>query len=175
MCRNAYTTGISRTDGFKTAFTLIELMIVIVIIGIAAAMAVPMISSAASFQIRSGANMVAADLEYAKSMAISHGRPYAVAFHFDSAVSSYYYQIEDPNGTVIAPPGRQSVVRFGSGSQLNNVLVTSVTFGGSETVTFDYLGSPQGLSSQGVVRLEAGGIVKTVTVEPVTGFISVSN
>ncbi len=155
----------------KTGFTMIELMIVVVIIGIAAAMAVPMVSSAASFQIRSAGNIVAADLEYAKSLSISRGRSYRVVF--DPATESY--QIQDPNGAAIAPPGRKSPTRFGPGSQLNNVLISSANFGGAQTVTFDYLGSPQGLSAQGVVTLQAGNHTKTVTVEPITGFISVSN
>lgn len=151
----------------SSAFTLIELMIVIVIIGIAAAMAVPMISSAASFQIRSAANIVAADLEYAKSMAISRGRSYSVVF--DATAESY--QIEDPDGNVVTPPGRKATVQFGAGAQLNNVAITNVSFT-SETVTFDYLGSP---NSGGTVQLQAGGITKTITIEPVTGFISVSD
>ena len=157
--------------GVKTAFTLIELMIVIVIIGIAAAMAVPMVSSAGSFQIRAAGNIVAADLEYAKSLAISRGRPYKVVFN----PGAESYQIQEPNGTAVVPPGRKDTTRFGPGSQLNNVLIAGANFGGSQTVTFDYLGSPEGLSTQGVVTLNAGGIIKTVTVEPVTGFISVSN
>ena len=48
------------------AFTLIEVLIVMVILGIAAVAAVPMFSSAGSIQIRSAANIIAADLEYAK-------------------------------------------------------------------------------------------------------------
>jgi len=58
----------------KNGFTLIELMIVIVILSITALTAIPMLSSGASMQIRSAANMIAADLEYAKSMAISRDR-----------------------------------------------------------------------------------------------------
>ena len=53
------------------AFTIVELIVVMVILAIAAMLAVPMISSAADVQVRSAANMIAADLDYAKSMAIS--------------------------------------------------------------------------------------------------------
>jgi type II secretion system protein H len=171
MCRNMSTRHVSWMEGVKAGFTLIELMIVIVIIGIAAAMAVPMISSAASFQIRSAANLVAADLEYAKSMAISRGRPYKVVF--DSANESY--QIKDSDGNIITPPGRKATMSFPNESRINDVVIVSANFGGTETVTFDYLGSPQGLSAEGVVTLQAGSITKTVRVEPVTGFISISD
>jgi type II secretion system protein H len=171
MCRNMSTQHVSRMEGADAGFTLIEMMIVVVIIGIAAAMAVPMISSGASFQVRSAANLVAADLEYAKSMAISRGQPYKVVF--DATDESY--QIKDSADTAIAPPGRKNIVRFGSGGQLTEVAIVSASFGGTGTVTFDYLGSPQSLTSEGVVTLQAGGITKTVRVEPVTGFISVSD
>ncbi|MHC4722199.1 MAG: pilus assembly FimT family protein [Planctomycetota bacterium] len=45
------------------AFTLVELIVVMVILAIAAMLAVPMISSAADVQVRSAANMIAADLD----------------------------------------------------------------------------------------------------------------
>jgi len=63
-------TGYDLRD-ISRGFTLVELLIVIVIITIAALTAIPMMSSAASVQIRSAANMLTADLEYTKSMAIS--------------------------------------------------------------------------------------------------------
>lgn len=168
MSRNMSTTPVSRMEGGNAAFTLIELMIVIVIIGIAAAMAIPMVSSAASFQIRSAANLVAADLEYAKSMAISRGRPYKVVF--DSSTESY--QVEDPNNNVVTPPGRRAGATFGAGTRLSQVVINTASFGGSQTVTFDYLGSPD---NGGTVELQAEGITKRINVEPVTGFISISN
>jgi hypothetical protein len=71
----------------------------------------------------------------------------------------------------VAPPGRKATIQFGAGTQLSNVTISDVSFS-SDKVTFDYLGSP---NTGGTVQLQAGGITKTVTVEPVTGFISVSN
>ena len=62
-------------------FTMIEIIIVAVIIAIAAMVAIPLMTSAASMQIRSAANMIAADLEYAKSIAISRQKRYAVFFN----------------------------------------------------------------------------------------------
>ncbi len=164
----------------SVGFSLIELLIVIVILGIAAAVAVPMISSAASMQIRAAGSMVAADLEYAKSMAISRGQMYSVVF--DAANETY--EIRDPNNAVIAHPIRKGfdyTVDFANDGRLDRVDITSANFDGKTTIGFDYLGSPYSIDgastalNSGVISLQAGGTTKTVTIEAVTGFISVSN
>lgn len=158
-------------------FTLVELMIVIVIIGIAAAVAIPMMSSAASFQIRAAANMIAADLEYAKSMAISRGQPYSVVFDVDAES----YEIVDKDGASIANPITKDasyVVNFATNSRVDRVDISTAVFDGAASVTFDYLGSPfSGVTplNSGVITLAASDASKTVRVEPVTGYISVSD
>lgn len=178
--RHSKTRGViaGRTVG---AFTLVELMIVIVIIGVAAAMAIPMMSSAASFQIRAGANMVAADLEYAKSMAISRGQPYSVVFDVDAES----YEIRDQDNNPIANPITKDasyVVNFATNSRVDRVDISDADFDGATSVTFDYLGSPFSGTppstsplNTGTITLEAGDASKTVSVEPVTGYISVSD
>jgi prepilin-type N-terminal cleavage/methylation domain-containing protein len=169
-----------REQNYLTGFTLIELLIVLVIIGIAAMVAVPMMSSAASMQIRSAANMVAADLEYAKSMAISRGQNYSVVF--DKENESYsIYQEGSPNP--ISHPvkkGFQYVINFKNDSRLGQVDIVDAVFNpnSSQTITFDYLGSPYSGTgnplNSGMITLQAGGITKRVHVEPVTGYISIT-
>jgi len=123
-------------------FTLIEILIVAVIIAIAAMIAIPMMTSAGSMQIRSAANMIAADLEYAKSMAISRQKIYAVVFN----ESTESYQIEDTNGLIHHPvkKGFPYVVNFSNDSRLDKVGIADVDFDSDSrhTITFDYLGSP---------------------------------
>jgi len=165
-------------QGRDRGFTIIELMIVLVILGIAAAIAVPMMSSAASMQLRSAVNMVAADLEYAKSMSIATGQYYRVAF--DTAQNRY--EVQDPSGAVIQHPvsKKNYVVSFGDDGRLNQVTIQSVTSGAAalSEVCFDYLGTPRSstaeLANPVVVTLQAGGATRTVTVAAVTGFISVN-
>jgi prepilin-type N-terminal cleavage/methylation domain-containing protein len=161
----------------SSGFTVIEILIVLVIIGIAAAMVVPMISSAASVQIRSAAEIIAADLEYAKSMAISRGQKFAVVF--DKTTDSYC--IKDQDGNIIAHPvkkGFNYVMDFRNDNRLNKVDIVNVNFDATSCVKFDYLGSPYNGNdnslNSGIITLQAGGMTTTVSVEPVTGFISIT-
>lgn len=155
---------------------MIEILLVVVIIAIAAMVAVPMMASADGMQIRSAANMIAADLEYAKSMAIGKQRIYAVIFN----KSTESYQIEDPDGIIDHPvrKGFQYVVNFSSDSRMSRVDITDVDFDSTDEIKFDYLGSPYNGDgdplSSGVISLQAGGTTITVSVEPVTGFISIT-
>ncbi len=152
-----------------SGFTLIEIIIVVVILSIAAMAAIPLMSSASDVQIRSAANLIAADLEYAKSMAISRGQNYSVVFN----EGENSYQIEDQSDTVIPHPvkkGFDYAMNFTNDSRLGKVDITNINFGGASTVEFDCLGSPD---EGGSIILNANGITATITVEPVTGYISI--
>jgi len=164
--------------GRSGGFTLVELLIVIAIISIAALTAIPMMSSAASMQIRSAANMLTADLEYAKSMAISRAQYFSVVF--DASADSY--RIEDQYGNVLPHPikkGFSYVIDFQNDGRLNKVDIVSVDFDSTSKVTFDYLGSPYngnvtpGPLNNGVINLQAGSTTSIITVEPVTGYVSI--
>jgi Tfp pilus assembly protein FimT len=158
----------------------VEILLVVLIIAIAAMIAVPTMGSMDSVQIRSAANMIAADLEYAKSMAISRQENYSVVFPANS-----YYEVHDHNGVMITHPETKLdyKVDFSSDSRLNKVVIESADFDAdpSKTITFDYLGSPHSGSgtslsdlNSGTISIRAGDFTMTIRVEPVTGFISIT-
>lgn len=160
--------------GVARAFTIIELIVVIVIISIAALIAIPTLSSAGDSQVRSAANMIAADIEYAKNMAISRQQMYSVIFN----TSSNSYKICDKVGNVIEHPINVSsdfVVNISDESRLSQVEIISALFDSTDTLMFDYLGSPyNGLSNSlndGKIILDAGGYSITINVQPVTGYL----
>ena len=162
-----------------SGFTMIELVIVVIIIAIAAMTAIPLITSADSFQIRSAANMIASDLEYAKTISISRGQSFSVVF--DKSTESYSIKQEGSTEPIWHPvkKGFRYVINFASDSRLNRVDIVDAVFDATSEVKFDYLGSPYNGSNaplnNGVITLEAGGITKWVHVEPVTGYISITD
>lgn len=158
----------------ESGFTLIEIIIVVVILSIAALAAIPLMSSASDVQIRSASNVIAADLEYAKSMAISRGQNYSVVF--DTINNTYGIYKEGESEPIKHPvkKGFDYVMNFSNDSRLDKVVITSVSFTDGK-VTFDCLGSPTPDSNGGTITINANGNTATITVEPVTGYISISN
>jgi len=154
----------------RGGFSLLEIIIAAVILCIAGAMIIPMMSSASSTQIRSASNMVAADLEYAKSMAITKGQNFTVVF----SAATESYQIQDQDGAIIPHPVKKGFdyeVNFSNDDRVNKVDIDNVNFNSASTVTFDYLGAPD---NGGDITLAADGVIVTITVEPVTGFVTIS-
>ena len=163
----------SGTHTSGRGFTLVEVIIVVVILSIAAMMAIPMMSSAGSVQIRSAAEAIAADLEYAKSMAISHQQNYGIIF---DPGNNKYYVVTDLNDNPIPHPVKRGfpyTINYRSDSRLNKVNLVTADFDIPNRIYFDYLGSP--LLNGGTITLQADGSTVIITVEPVTGFISISN
>ena len=161
----------SRINGF----TLIEILTVVVLLVIAALMAIPSLSSAGSIQVMAAADIVAADLQYARNMAIAHAQNYYVRF----VPTANFYELQDKDGNVITNPVTKKLykVNFSNDSRLSSVNISSVSFDSALKLRFDYLGSPFNACgnplSAGSVVLSYGSVSKTISVEPVTGIVSI--
>jgi prepilin-type N-terminal cleavage/methylation domain-containing protein len=161
------------------AFTLIEILVTVAILAIAALIAVPMMGSAADIQVRSAANRLAADLEYAKNMAITYQRPFTVVFD-TSAGNTNGYQILNESDVIKHPvSGQKFDVRFAKERNLSRVKITGLTLepGTSPTtVTFDYMGTPkigEDSLNKGQITLTADGFSLVVNIEPLTGYVTI--
>jgi prepilin-type N-terminal cleavage/methylation domain-containing protein len=163
-------------------FTLVELILVVFIMAIAALVAVPMFSSAADIQVRSTANRIAADLDYARGLAITRQKDFWIVFD-DSAAESYALWWHNPTSSaneIFTNPLTNTpfTVDLVNDSRVGGINIVSTTFT-DDTITFDYLGTPWSggarLNAEGVITLRSrdGSYVLTVKVEPMTGYVTI--
>lgn len=70
----------SRPTPSRRGLTLIEILITVAILGILAAAVIPQFGATAPDQVRGAAQIVAADIDYARSLAISTNSTYMITF-----------------------------------------------------------------------------------------------
>lgn len=83
----AWSTTRDRSALRRDAFSLVELLIVIVVLGILVGAMIPKMEALAPEQLRAGAQIVAADLAYARDLAVVNGSRYEM--QFDVAANRY--------------------------------------------------------------------------------------
>jgi prepilin-type N-terminal cleavage/methylation domain-containing protein len=169
-------------------FTLVEILVVVLIIGIAAAVIVPSIGSRDDLKVASAARLVMADLIYAQNRSITTQQKHYVIF--DTASRSYRISTTPTSTAAIDHPVNHTpyVVKFGAGgtSGLEDLSLGVVSFEGKKTIAFDELGVPYYYdpvaNSTTATSTSGGSIVEivcnkqklTVYIEPYTGEIRVN-
>jgi len=127
-------------------FTLVELIMVVVLIGILAVSVVPKFVDTSAFSLAGGAAMAAADIRYTQELAMGTHSSKTIVF----TTSNNFYTV---NSQTVNLPSR-------------------VTISSGATFTFNSLGEPT--TGGGTLTLSAGAETKTITVESYTGRVSVS-
>ncbi len=165
-------------------FTLVEILVVIVILGIVSAMVIPQIGSRDDLRCAASARVVMSDLIYAQNLAISGQRTIYVRF-----TSTGYGIYDTPTGTtpILHPINRSAFTAiFGSGGTtgLTGSAISSTSFDGATVVAFDELGAPYSynsvanshtaLTAAGAIVIASGSYQLRIEVEPFTGEITVS-
>lgn len=152
---------------FRRGFTLVEMLVVLLILSIAAALVVPQALRTSSLAAQSAARLVMADLEYAQNQAIVTQSPVTVSF--DLLGNSY--TVSNASGPLVHPITKKDyVVDLDSRRGLEGVALETVSFNGALDVTFDSLGAPD---NDGTIVLSAGAHAYRVTVAPVSGRVTV--
>jgi len=149
-------------------FTLAELMVVVVIIGLTAGMVIPYASSAGDTAALAGARLMVCDLQYAQNTAITTQAP--VTITFNAAGNSY--TLSNASGPLIHPMTKQAyVVDFPAQRGFEGLDIVSADFNATTSVTFDEFGSPD---NAGSITLQAGSQSYEITVAGATGNVTVA-
>lgn len=143
----------------KSAFSLVELVIVMIIVGMLAAMAIPRFAGATVRQrADAAARRLVADLNMAGRHAYQTGSSQTVVFN----LTDHSYQMPgliDPQR-----PGQEYVIELMDEPYLTRLV--SVDFSGFEKVTFDGYGVPD---NGGTIVIAAGDEKRTISVDADTG------
>jgi len=168
-----------RTRGY----TLVEILIVVTIMGIAAAAVIPSIGQAGIFRVRSAIRTLVSDITFAQSDAMAFQQGRAIMFIPDEnryLVVRVTGPVLDPDNDTMYDNSREGGLlgmdfddeRFGGAS------MTGASFDGEPLLIFDEMGAPvtepMGTtpSAGGLVNLSGGGEDYWIAVDGFTGHVT---
>jgi prepilin-type N-terminal cleavage/methylation domain-containing protein len=155
----------------RAGYTLVEVLIVVTILGIAAAVIVPNMLAAGTLGVQAAARIIVADILYAQNEAIAQQGVRKVVF--DPPAERYV--LTDENDAILSVRWKSGaannyVIDFTADDRFQGVVIVSADFGGVPTLEFDALGGPL---NGGTVEIEFQGRRYRVTVASFTGRVTV--
>jgi MSHA pilin protein MshC len=140
----------------QRGFTMVELIAVMVIVGIIAAVAAPRFMSVDAFKSRGFRDQVISTLRYAQKAAIAQHRFVCVAFTSSSVTLTYGLTSACASGTLTGPTGPYVLSSPSS----------NVSLGGYTPFSFDAIGKPSVANSAITITSET-----SIAVEAETGYV----
>lgn len=179
------------------AFTLVEILVVVVILGIAAAVIVPQMGSRDDLKAAAAARMIMADLIYAQNKAISTQTRHYVKFDTTTPQTYRLLSSMNPETDIQQPVTKASTytVKFGRNAPADTNGITpgmeqcglgTINIEGHTNIGFDELGVPcywdtatnkavsLTVSGGSSIQVTCGTFTLTVSIEPYTGEIKVN-
>jgi general secretion pathway protein H len=164
----------------RPAYTLVEVLLVIVMLGIASALVVPSLGTTDVLRIQAAVRTIVADINYAQSDALARQRGRAVVF---DVPNNRYSIVMIPVGASTLDPAVNTMqsVNFSNTYKYNDARLVSASFdGGSPNLIFDEMGGPvtaPGGSTPGnggLIVVSGSRSVFNITIEPYTGRVTVT-
>jgi prepilin-type N-terminal cleavage/methylation domain-containing protein len=163
-------------------FTLVEILAVVIILGIASAMILPQLGSRDDLKAAAAARAIMADLIFAQNRAIAMQRTHYIRFDIGTQRYTVLSEISPSDVVVTHPVSKNSfITEFGTNvSGMRDVTLVSASFNGQLMLAFDDLGTPLFYNGTALSPMTSGEIVirsgeqqLTIGIEPFTGEIAV--
>lgn len=161
----------------RRAYTLVELIIVIVLLGIGAAMVAPSIGSTDVLRVQSAVRSVVADITFAQSDALARQQGRALVFD----VPNNSYAILEVHGSTLNPEADTILTRrLRTIDRHGDSHLTAAAFDGTNVLVFDELGGTLQApgtttpGSGGSLTIQGSGGTFTLAVEAYTGRVVVT-
>jgi prepilin-type N-terminal cleavage/methylation domain-containing protein len=164
----------------RRGFSLIELVILLVILGIISVVAFIRLDPYKGIKLDAGAKKVAADLQTVRNLSLSLAKWYGVSFEVDPVNTYTVYETTGTLDAVIenpAQPGKNFQVALGS--YYDGIKILSVNISGGNKVEFHPAGAPYNdkngapIVAIGRIVLGFSGVTKEVNISPNTGEINI--
>jgi type II secretory pathway pseudopilin PulG len=160
----------------RSAYTLIEVLVLVVILGIAAALIVPNMRSTDVLRVQAAVRTVVSDITVAQSDAVAYQQGRAIVFY---PADNRYVTVEVRGAQINPALDRLWETRF-EGGEFGDSRLAAVDFMGGVTLIFDELGAPvttpggNNPAPTGSVVIEGSGQRFRVDVEGYTGRVTVT-
>lgn len=156
------------------AFTFIEMMIVVVVVGISAMMVMGDMGSTAGSRLTAAAQLLTADIGYAQTLSMTSTTPAVLVL--DPTQNRYFIARSNSASTpVVDPITEQSYInRFGSGraASMAGVSITAYNVGGDKILGFGSFGElDQTLPA--TITLGCQKLTLTLTIDPITSEVTI--
>ncbi|MFQ5592026.1 MAG: prepilin-type N-terminal cleavage/methylation domain-containing protein [Phycisphaerae bacterium] len=153
------------------AFTLVELLIVVVLVAIAATLTIPWLADTDATRVQAAARLLAADLDFAKIESITHPDDTCLV-SFDQANNTYTVAKSSAPSTPMTDPSTNQpyVTQFGTGraAESAGVTIQAYSLDGDNELAFGMYGQTD-QTTQATITLQAGAYTVTVQVDPASG------
>lgn len=152
-------------------YTLIEVLVVVAIIGIAGAIVVPQMLQGGTLGLQAAGRMVVADLLHAQSDAIASQSLRRVEFDLNNNRYRLLNESNQPLADATKAGTVNGYVDLNADSRFQGIRLLRANFNSTHTVEFNALGSP---THGGTVDLAFNQLEYRITVSEMTGRVTIS-